>query len=112
MTIYALLYMWMVYTVYITSNNKYMPTNKKTGQVYTRQNSAILEQIKAQKGYLSNEWLTFLQGKELGLSVKKGEKGTRLVRVFDTDNSDTAGKAKKAVKSFVVFNIEQFINNE
>lgn len=84
-----------------------MPKNKKTNIAYKGNNLDILEQVKTNKGYLSNEWVTFLQAKEMGLKIKKGEKGTMLVRVFDTDKTDTAGETKKAIKRFFVFNVEQ-----
>lgn len=83
-----------------------MQKNNVTGLEYTKSNQAQLLNIKAQAGYQSDEWLTFLQAKEKGLSIKKGSKGVRLMRVFATDEGEL-GKEKKAVKSFVVFNIEQ-----
>ena len=59
------------------------------------------------KGYKCNEWITFVQCNKCNRSIKKGEKGTKLVRVFFTDKTDTAGNEKKAIKTFTVFNIEQ-----
>jgi antirestriction protein ArdC len=83
-----------------------MQKNHVTGVEYTNGNSAQLSDIQTKNGYKASEWLTFLQAKEKGLMIKKGSKGVRLVRVFDTDKGEL-GKEKKAVKAFTVFNIEQ-----
>lgn len=82
-----------------------MQINHITKQPYTRQNAQILEQTKVSRGLYSCEWLTFLQAKEQGLKIKKGSKAVHLARVFDTDNTDTAGQLKKAIKHFCVFNL-------
>ncbi len=84
-----------------------MQINYKTKEEYKNGNAQELANVQAMKGYKQGEWLTFLQAKELGLSIIKGSKGVHLVRVFDTDKSDSAGKPKTAIKGFTVFNIEQ-----
>lgn len=87
-----------------------MPINKKTGQHYDGSNIDTLDAIKAQKGYSDHLWATFLQWRDMGYSVKKGERGVKLARYGTIQKIDAkTGKAKQSgyMRAFVVFNIEQ-----
>ncbi|MCL2061498.1 MAG: zincin-like metallopeptidase domain-containing protein [Firmicutes bacterium] len=54
------------------------PHNAKTGKVYNGTNFLILLIQSEDKGYADPRWVTFNQAKELGASVKAGEKATRI----------------------------------
>jgi len=84
-----------------------MQINHITKKEYTKGNANMLADVQLEKGYAKSEWITFLQAREIGKQVIKGSKGVRLCRVFSTDKTTSTGKAKKAVKNFSVFNIEQ-----
>lgn len=57
---------------------------------YQGKNQAELLSAKEKNGYKSNEWLTFLQAKELKLKIKKGSKGVEIFKGF----SDVTTKGK------------------
>lgn len=48
-------------------------SNAFTKLAYQGKNQVELELSKEKNNYKSNEWLTFLQAKQLGLKIKKGE---------------------------------------
>ena len=69
--------------------------NKKTGKAYEGRNQAALLNAKEKNGYQSNEWLTFLQARELGLKIKKGSKGVGIFKGYTTiETKDKEGKIK------------------
>ena len=73
-------------------NNQF---NKLTGVVYQGRNQMELCSAKEKNGYKSDEWCTFLQAKELGLSVKKGSKGISIFKGFgEITKIDKDGKIK------------------
>lgn len=80
--------------------------NAKTGNDYEGRNATILEAMP----YTSENWATFLQWRELGRKVKKGAKGTPIVRMIEITKTD---KKTKKVESgnvpmyYHVFNEEQ-----
>ncbi|MDD4110916.1 MAG: ArdC family protein [Clostridia bacterium] len=53
--------------------------NASTKEAYQGKNQEELLNAKAGNNFKSNEWLTFLQAKNLGLRVKKGEHSTASV---------------------------------
>jgi len=74
---------------------------------YTSANEAKLEEVRIYHGYESAEWLTYLQAKDCGGAVMKGEKGVKLTKIiFDKDDP----KVVVGYKRFVVFNSEQCQN--
>lgn len=77
------------------------PHNAKTGEAYTGGNQTTL----ATMPFTSPTWATYLQWKELGYQVKKGQRGTRLARVLEY--TDEKGKTTRRARTFVVFNREQ-----
>ena len=69
--------------------------NKKTGKAYEGRNQAELLTAKENNNYQSDEWLTFLQARELGLKIKKGSKGVGIFKGFTkTETKDKDGKIK------------------
>ena len=55
------------------------PENGKTGTAYRGINSLYLAFTSMSKGYKDPRWVTFNQAKELGASVKKGEKSVPII---------------------------------
>lgn len=55
------------------------PENGKTGTPYRGLNLLNLTFTAMQKGYTDPRWVTFNQAKELGVSIKKGEKASTIV---------------------------------
>ena len=51
------------------------PRNGKTGEAYRGVNVLILWDEAAERGYASNNWLTYKQAESMGAQVRKGEKG-------------------------------------
>jgi len=108
---------------------KFQPRNPASGTVYQGTNTLSLEIEQLEKGYKSNNWMTFNQAKEIGANVKKGEKGTPIIftkttklidKVDEKGNlvKDENGKVQKeevrlsqplVTKSYV-FNLEQIEN--
>ena len=84
-------------------------TNIITNNNYQGKNEIALIEAKAIKGYTSDVWGTFLQWKDKGRFIRKGEKGIRLQKFSDKDIENKDGKIKRSffVKSFTVFNQEQ-----
>jgi antirestriction protein ArdC len=99
--------------------------NPTTGNVYKGVNRILLAIAGA--GYCSNEWMTYQQAAARGWNVRKGEKGSMIVKVveFDRDKpgdggarAESQGDAKandadqerstgQALKRYFVFNAEQ-----
>lgn len=79
--------------------------NLKTKKEYNGRNIVTLSMIKNARGYNSSEWVTFLQARELGYKVRKGEKGVPILAVCENKTDD--GKTKKGVRGYYVFNVEQ-----
>ena len=78
------------------------PTNFTTGNRYRGVNVFLL----GLSGFSSPWWLTFRQAKELGGSVRKGEKGSMVVKYGTFEAEDESGEAEKRMflKTYTVFN--------
>ncbi len=86
--------------------------NATTKTAYQGKNQDELLTAKEANKFKSNEWLTFLQAKQLGLRIKKGEKSTASVfRGFGTiTEKDKNGKTEErsAPLGFAhLFNLDQ-----
>ncbi len=69
--------------------------NHKTNNAYQGKNQAILLKIKESNNYKSNNWLTFVQARDLKLKIKKGSKGISIFKGFNTvDEKTKDGKIK------------------
>jgi antirestriction protein ArdC len=93
-----------------------MPYNATSGKGYTGSNVLYLSMAQAINGYADDRWLTFKQAQDLGANVRKGEKGTQLVKWIEVGNKrkregeggDAADDKKRlAPVLFTVFNAEQ-----
>lgn len=91
-----------------------MPHNAVTGNEYSGINMMLLGMTQDAVGYTSAGWLTFGQAIKSGGNVRKGEKGTRVVKVgkvLKTIKDEKTGEDKTRgisfLKEFTVFNIEQ-----
>lgn len=88
--------------------------NTRTGQAYKGVNQLLL----GLTPYSDGRWLTFKQAEAMGVKIKKGSKGHRIVKMVEVDRSRAAteqdaevlaedkGKAL-VMKGYVVFNAEQ-----
>lgn len=81
------------------------PVNYVTGLPYTGKNALKL----AAAGYTDPRFLTFVQAKQAGLKVRKGEQGIPLMRVVRGVKKDDDGTERKrnGLRGFMVFNITQ-----
>ena len=107
---------------------KEYPHNGKTGRAYNGLNALWLMMLGEQRGYKDARWVTYNQAKELGASVKRGEKSTNVFfwtfydkktkKAYDeTSVSGLTDEERKeyvnenvrpVLKSFAVFNAEQY----
>lgn len=88
--------------------------NTRTGQAYKGVNQLLL----GLTPYSDGRWLTFKQAEAMGVKIKKGSKGHRIVKMVEVDRNKAAAeqdgevlaedKGKALVmKGYVVFNAEQ-----
>ena len=93
-----------------------LPKNARTERTYSGINILILWGEVIAKGYACQNWLTFRQAKELGGSVRKGERGTtvcyadRFIPKAELERAREAGEEPDAVpflKRYTVFNVDQ-----
>ena len=98
----------------------YKPFNAVTGKFYQGNNVAILTEAAASKNTNDPRWLTFLQAKEHGWKVRKGEKGTAILVAKEIKTASDIEAEKLArpgeillkkprtfCKRYVVFNATQ-----
>ena len=95
------------------------PTNKLSGNAYRGVNRVLLGL--AGSGRSSGEWMTYRQAAEKGWQVRKGEKGTMIVKVVELGAGEAVssvereeakaekeqGRAPRALRRYLVFNTEQ-----
>lgn len=84
-----------------------LPRNFRTGQPYRGINVFLL----GMQRYASPHWLTFVQARELGGNVKKGEKGSLVIKYGeylpkgdDAQNGSEETLRRGYLKGYVVFN--------
>jgi len=89
-----------------------MPT-RQNGENYNGLNILLLWDAVIQKGYTSNQWMTFRQAKELGGCVTKGQKGEQVVyanKMVKTTEDHEGNELEQVIpylKTYTVFNVEQ-----
>lgn len=89
------------------------PCNALTGRPYRGINTVALSLSAQQRGYQSRHWLTFRQAKEMGVSVRSGEKGTHVVlfkpirAIHTTHDGEEQRNTFCLMRTFCVFNVEQ-----
>ena len=90
---------------------KDLPTNTKTGVWYTGGNAGHLIGARKEKKYKSNIWGTFLQWKDEGKVVSKGEQGYKIMRPVTKKTGDFDDNGNEEIvnvrKFYKVFNEEQ-----
>lgn len=81
------------------------PKNLKSGKAYRGINVFLL----GLRGYASPWWVTFKQARDLGGSVRKGEKGSRVVlwRWIEKEKADGTKDRFPLLRYYTVFNVEQ-----
>lgn len=93
-----------------------LPRNAATGRTYSGINILLLWGAVIERGYASQNWLTFRQAHEAGGSVSKGERGTTIVYAdrFTPESElqrarDHGGEPRSIpfLKRFTVFNADQ-----
>lgn len=83
---------------------------RSNGEAYRGINVVMLWLTAAEKGYRSAYWFTYRQAKELGGQVRKGEKGSTVVKFGTIEREDEqTGEEKKIpyLKGYTVFNADQ-----
>lgn len=93
--------------------NSLSPINPTTNNAYKGVNRILL----GLSGRSSNQWVTYQQAAEKGWQVRKGEKGTMIVKVVEVNHNASKGQDREgeidqerkafALKRYVVFNAEQ-----
>lgn len=87
------------------------PRNLNSGRGYRGINPFMLNLSAMVNGYTDPRWATFAGIKKLDGTVRKGEKGTRVVfwRRWEVEDNDNPGEKKSVMllKDYTVFNVEQ-----
>lgn len=78
--------------IFKITNYMELQKNYITGESYQGKNQGILLAVKEGEGFKSNYWLTFLQAKGKGLSIKKGSKGVSVFKGFSRYERKTKDK--------------------
>lgn len=88
------------------------PRNGSSQREYNGINVLLLWMTAQARGFVSNEWFTFKQAKELGGTVRKGEQATMITFWNILEREDEHGEEKKIplLRFFYVFNREQCDN--
>ncbi len=90
-----------------------LPRNASTQSSYSGINILILWMRQKKACFTSSQWLTFNQARELGGSVKKGEKATRILfyKPLKIDGKNETGESEEKtipmLKTHAVFNLSQ-----
>jgi antirestriction protein ArdC len=86
-----------------------IPTNAVTGVAYAGANVPRLLSAAEERGWTDLRFLTYLQAKSVGAQVRKGEHGTRIVKVVDhkADDRKQDDHDYRAPRTYTVFNVAQ-----
>lgn len=82
---------------------------RHNGEPYRGINILVLWSVATAQGYASARWLTFKQAKDLGASVRKGEKSATVVKFGTIEKEDEDGEERVIpyAKAYRVFNADQ-----
>ncbi|WP_299085152.1 zincin-like metallopeptidase domain-containing protein [uncultured Ruegeria sp.] len=85
-----------------------LPT-RANGETYRGVNVLILWTHAAKRGYGVNRWMTYQQAAKLGGQVRKGERGTTIVKYGTYERENDAGETQtgRYLKRYAVFNVQQ-----
>lgn len=92
------------------TENSGLPLNAATKKSYSGVNVLVLWMNAAANGYQSHAYLTFKQAKKLGGNVRKGEKGTHIIKLITFTRENDEGEQVKsgaALRTYTVFNVDQ-----
>lgn len=82
--------------------------NGITMKPYAGENQMVLKLVAMKCQFVINEWVTFLQAKQLGRRVKKGARGTRITKMVEKEIERDGMKRRELYpRHYVVFNLEQ-----
>lgn len=83
--------------------------NINTQNIYQNSNLEALEEAAQAQGFDSRIWGTFLQWKNIGRTVKKGETGTKIIKPVEKKIVNQSGKdiEKTIVRRYTIFNLDQ-----
>jgi antirestriction protein ArdC len=87
-----------------------MPQNASSGHNYRGINVPILWSSAEVNGYPTHQWMSFLQAKEKGATVRKGERATLIVftkKLIVEDKVDGTDKKISMLRSYPIFNVHQ-----
>lgn len=82
---------------------------RHNGEPYRGINILVLWSVASAKGYTSARWMTFKQAKDLGGSVRKGEKSSTVIKYGTIEKEDDTGEEQKIpyARGYRVFNADQ-----
>lgn len=85
------------------------PVNFSTKKAYNGINILLMWMEGTEKGYKTPYWLTFKQAKQLGGTVRKGEKSTPAIfyKTREVENQDGEREEIPVINLFRVFNLDQ-----
>ncbi len=86
---------------------------RATGEAYRGINVLMLWISGQMFGYEENTWMTYRQAQDLGAQVRKGEKGTLVVKYgtfTPKEREDDEERSIPYLKGYTVFNVEQIEN--
>ncbi|TIU59303.1 MAG: DUF1738 domain-containing protein, partial [Mesorhizobium sp.] len=86
---------------------------RATGEAYRGINVLMLWVSGQMFGYEENTWMTYRQAQDLGGQVRKGEKGTLVVKYgtfTPKEREDDEDRSIPYLKGYTVFNVEQIEN--
>lgn len=86
---------------------------RATGEAYRGINVLMLWVSGQMFGYEENTWMTYRQARDLGGQVRKGEKGTLVVKYgtfTPKEREDDEDRSIPYLKGYTVFNVEQIEN--
>ncbi|RUY00627.1 DUF1738 domain-containing protein, partial [Mesorhizobium sp. M2A.F.Ca.ET.040.01.1.1] len=86
---------------------------RATGEAYRGINVLMLWVSGQMFGYKDNTWMTYRQAQDLGGQVRKGEKGTLVVKYgtfTPKEREDDEDRSIPYLKGYTVFNVEQIEN--
>lgn len=90
-----------------------LPRNGKTGDAYRGVNVLLLWSEAAERGYVSNVWLTYKQAESLGAQVRRGEKAVmccffdRILKKAEAQQGEDEAEFFLMCKPFWLFNVAQ-----
>ena len=83
-----------------------LPINPISGTEYQGKNIALLLAAQDDSEYPLPHWVTYLQAKDKGGQVRKGEHGVRCIKMVTLQDKETKKKFARP-RGFTLFNVAQ-----